>query len=61
MQHYCFRGMVIHWKTLCIVEGIFRFLQDFWFVIAVFVVILGDQVTCAERKYRIELPFFKII
>jgi hypothetical protein len=38
-----FRGAQIHWESLCIVEGIFRFLQDIWFVLAVFVLILGDQ------------------
>ena len=40
---YFFSGGHIDFKSLCIAEGIFRFLQDMWFVFAVFLLILGDQ------------------
>lgn len=36
-------GANIAWGSLCIVEGIFRFLHDSWFIMTVFVVILGDR------------------
>ena len=39
----CFSGGHIDFKSLCIAEGSFRFLQDMWFVFAVFLLILGDQ------------------
>ena len=41
--HFSFSGRQIDFKSLCITEGIFRFLQDMWFVFAVFLLILSDQ------------------
>ena len=40
---YLFRGSLINFQSLCIVEGILRFLQDVWFIFAVFVLILNDD------------------
>lgn len=40
--HY-FSGGHIHFEALCVIEGLFRFLQDAWFIFAVFILILGDE------------------
>ena len=40
---FYFSGGSIHWESLCIVEGILRFLQDVWYILAVFVLIFGDS------------------
>ena len=40
---YFFSGGQIDFSSLCVAEGIFRFLQDMWYVFAVFVLILGDK------------------
>ena len=40
---YFFRGSLINFQSLCIVEGILRFLQDVWFIFAVFVLVLNDD------------------
>lgn len=29
--------------SLCIAEGVMRFFEDIWFIVAVFVTVLGDQ------------------
>ena len=38
-----FSGGKIHWESLCVVEGILRFLQDVWYISSVFVLIFGDS------------------
>ena len=40
---YFFRRSLINFQSLCIVEGILRFLQDVWFIFAVFVLVLNDN------------------
>ena len=36
-------GGKIHWESLCVVEGILRFMQDVWYISSVFVLIIGDS------------------
>ena len=36
-------GGQIHWESLCVVEGILRFMQDVWYISSVFVLIIGDS------------------
>ena len=38
-----YSGGNINWESLCIVEGILRFLQDVWYILAVFILIFGDS------------------
>ena len=40
---FFFSGGSINWESLCIVEGILRFLQDVWYILAAFVLIFGDS------------------
>ena len=40
---YFFRISLVNFQSLCIFEGILRFLQDVWFIFAVFVLVLNDD------------------
>ena len=36
------RGATLHWGSICVIEGIFTFFQDIWFLYIPFVVMLRD-------------------
>ena len=36
------RGATLHWGSICVIEGIFTFFQDIWYLYIPFVVMLRD-------------------